>query len=321
MAQPVAAARKRRVAITVAICTLNRAESLRRTLESLVVMRIPDELGWEVVVVNNYCTDDTDKVIASFTHRLPIRREFERQRGHSSARNRAVDAANGDYIVWTDDDVIVDPGWLAAYVEAFGRWPEAAVFGGPIIPRYITPVPQWIVQSNGLLDVVFSHRDFGAEPLPLSLVGHRTPYGANFAMPAAEHRRFCYNLQLGSRPGQQRLGEDTEVIDRVLASGGIGYWVPGARVEHCIRADRQRIGFVAHRFAELGETDAYLNGLRPISGPLWFGAPRWLWRRMAAGWVFYCCHRLISPPTVWLSYLRAGAFAWGAIRYWRNTRM
>jgi glycosyltransferase involved in cell wall biosynthesis len=39
--------------ITVAICTLNRAESLRRTLESLAAMRVPNGLGWEVVVVNN----------------------------------------------------------------------------------------------------------------------------------------------------------------------------------------------------------------------------------------------------------------------------
>ena len=122
--------------VTVAICTLNRAESLRRTLDTLAAMQVPSDLGWEVVVVNNDCTDHTDEIIASFVGRLPIRRELEPQRGLSRARNRAIDAANGQYIVWTDDDVIVDPGWLNAYVEAFRRWPEAVVFGGAIIPRY-----------------------------------------------------------------------------------------------------------------------------------------------------------------------------------------
>ena len=46
--------------ITVAICTYNRAESLRRTLDSLAAMRVPENLDWEVVVVNNNCTDHTD---------------------------------------------------------------------------------------------------------------------------------------------------------------------------------------------------------------------------------------------------------------------
>lgn len=100
--------------ITVAICTLNRAELLRRTLDLLAAMRLPDHLDWEVLVVDNGCADHTDAVIEAFAGRLPIRREFEPRRGHTPARNHAVDAAKGEYIVWTDDDVVVDPGWLAA---------------------------------------------------------------------------------------------------------------------------------------------------------------------------------------------------------------
>ena len=91
--------------VTVAICTLNRAESLRKTLASLVAMRLPEQMEWEVVVVDNGSTDHTDKVITDFAERLPIRREYEPQRGHTPARNRAVGAAKGEYIVWTDDDV------------------------------------------------------------------------------------------------------------------------------------------------------------------------------------------------------------------------
>src|SRR5436305_13472240 len=91
--------------VTIAICTFNRAASLRRTLDSLAAMRVPADLGWEVVVVNNSCTDTTDAVIDSFVGRLPIRREFEKSAGQSHARNRAIDVAIGEYIIWTDDDV------------------------------------------------------------------------------------------------------------------------------------------------------------------------------------------------------------------------
>ncbi len=78
--------------ITVAICTLNRDKLLRLTLKSVAAMRLPADLDWELVVVNNGCTDRTDEIIAAFAGRLPVRREFEPQRGISNARNRAVDA-------------------------------------------------------------------------------------------------------------------------------------------------------------------------------------------------------------------------------------
>ena len=84
-------------------------------------MRLPDHLDWEVLVVDNGCADHTDAVIEAFAGRLPIRREFEPRRGHTPARNRAWMPAKGEYIVWTDDDVVVDPGWLAALCGAFCR--------------------------------------------------------------------------------------------------------------------------------------------------------------------------------------------------------
>jgi glycosyltransferase involved in cell wall biosynthesis len=135
------------VFVTVAICTFNRAESLRRTLDSLAVMRVARDLAWELIVVNNNSTDHTDAVIAEYRHRLPMRREFEPRPGLSNARNRAIAAARGEYIVWTDDDVVAGAGWLAAYAEAFRRWPDAVVFGGRIKPRYEPPVARWVAES------------------------------------------------------------------------------------------------------------------------------------------------------------------------------
>jgi hypothetical protein len=306
--------------ITVAICTLNRAESLRRTLDSLAAMRLPDHLDWEVLVVDNGCADHTDAVIEAFAGRLPIRREFEPRRGHTPARNHAVDAAKGEYIVWTDDDVVVDPGWLAAYAEAFCHRPEAALFGGPVIPRYASPAPAWLTESLTVVGPMVAFRDFGAEPIPLSIAGHRIPYGPSFALRAAEHRKFRYDPAFGVGPGQQRVGEETDVIARVLQSGATGYWVPAARVEHCIGAERQTLDYVVRFFANLGDTAAF-RGAKEIAGVrFWFGVPRWACRQLIEGWLGYHLHRLISPAPVWMAHLKAYAMATGAIRYWRSER-
>ena len=69
--------------VTVAICTFNRAESLRLTLDSLVAMEVPSGLPWELLIVNNNSTDHTDDVVGEYVGRLPIRREFESRGGKS----------------------------------------------------------------------------------------------------------------------------------------------------------------------------------------------------------------------------------------------
>jgi glycosyltransferase involved in cell wall biosynthesis len=303
--------------VTVAICTLNRAESLRRTLESLEAMRVPSNLDWEVIVVNNRCTDHTDEVIQSFAERLPIRRELESEQGLSNARNRAIDAANGDYILWTDDDVVVDPRWLAAYLAAFIRWPEGAVFGGPIVPRYALPMPKWLSESKGLLqNSVFGGRDCGDQELPLSIADRNLPWGPNFALRACEQQAFRYNLQLGHASSQRRRGEELDVIERILRSGASGYWLPAARVEHCSNPGQQTLKYVIRYFATVGETAAFCEDR---GTHLQFGVPRWLWRQLVLGWLLYRLHRLISPAPVWIRHLRDYAHAWGAVRYYWRT--
>lgn len=303
---------------TVSICTLNHAESLGRTLESLAAMDVPGDIDWDVVVVNNGCTDSTDDVIAAFSDRLPLRREVEPERGLSRARNRAVDSARGEYMVWTDDDVVVDRGWLAAYVDAFRRHPDAAVFGGPVRPRYESPVPRWILESESLLQGVFALWDIGGEERPLwdAQKVHYVPCGPNFALRTAEQRRFRYNLHLGMAPGQRRRGEELEVLERVRRSGAAGWWVPGARVEHCARAEMQTVRYVAAYYRSSGETDAFLWG--DAASSAWFGVPRWQLRQLVEGWVLFHLLRRIAPATIWVKYLRNYNVALGAIRHWRR---
>lgn len=302
---------------TIAICTLNRAESLRRTLDSLEAMRVPKDLQWEVVVVNNGSTDHTDEVIASYAGRLPIRREIEPRRGISSARNRAVDAAKGEYIIWTDDDTVVDRDWLAHYIMAFRRWPESAVFGGAIIPRYESPVADWLGACEHLLGLVYAIRDFGNAPIRISRNEGPALYGANFAVRAAEQRRVRYDLNLGMAPGRGRLGEESAVMAGILATGAHGYWLPDTRVEHCISHQRQTAAYIAYYFAAQGETAALVQR---ETGPLLFGVPRWTWRCVAENWLRYRVHSLISPAPVWMAHLQAYGYAKGQFRYWWKHR-
>lgn len=87
--------------ITVAVCTWNRARLRDQTLAAMRQLQVPAGVEWELLVVNNNCTDATDDVIERHSTHLPIRRLFEVKQGHSHARNRAVAEATGELIVWT----------------------------------------------------------------------------------------------------------------------------------------------------------------------------------------------------------------------------
>src|SRR5690349_2692345 len=100
--------------ITVAICTWNRAAVLRRTLNQLLQLQVPTGVNWELLVVNNNCTDNTDEVCEELSGLLPLRVLHERQTGHARAARLAIQESRGRFIAWTDDDVLVDPGWLEA---------------------------------------------------------------------------------------------------------------------------------------------------------------------------------------------------------------
>jgi glucosyl-dolichyl phosphate glucuronosyltransferase len=73
--------------VTVAICTWNRSKSLRATLLSLQQLTIPPDVDWELLIVNNNCTDNTDLIVGLFADSLPIRLLHEERQGLSNARN------------------------------------------------------------------------------------------------------------------------------------------------------------------------------------------------------------------------------------------
>jgi hypothetical protein len=247
--------------VTVAICTRNRARQLSHLLESITALRVPDGLAWEVLVIDNGGADDTRQVVSSYDGRLPVRYEREEVAGLSHARNRAVAVARGRYICWADDDIELDQGWLEAYVEAFRRRPQAALFGGRILPVLEGPTPNWFARLSHLwpLSDIVAQRDFGDEVKALSFETGVVPWGANFAIRTAEQRRFPYDPRLGVSPTQRRSGEETQVMFQLLETGETGWWTPDAKVRHLFPPQRQSVPYVFRHFAALGESWAYLQ--------------------------------------------------------------
>jgi len=297
------------VKFTVAICTWNRDLLIFQALEQLTRIEQPRG-GWEVIVVNNGSSDATERVLDGFMGRLPLRRAFEPRPGLSNARNTAVRQASGDYIVWTDDDVLVDSGWLLAYERAAERWPAASVFGGPVRPRFEGTPPSWLSSAWREVGDAFALRELGTEPFELDT--HRVPYGPNFVVRMREQRCFPYDPNLGRKHGAGTLGEETAVIRAILASGATGWWVPDSAVEHWIPKERQTISYLRNYYTLLGKTNYHRGHLSGAS--LLWGRPRWLWSEAVQAELRYALARLGGNPNRWMKALIAASLLTGAIR-------
>jgi glucosyl-dolichyl phosphate glucuronosyltransferase len=296
--------------IDVAICTWNRSALLSRTLQRLVEMRVPPDIEWRVLIVNNNSTDATPGVLRTFSTRLPLRDIFEPQPGLANARNRAVRETTADYLVWTDDDVLVDPDWLAAYSRAFATWPDAAFFGGPIEPWFEGTPPRWLEEHWQKVETVFAVRQLGESPLPFD--NAHVPFGANCATRVDVQRRFLYDPSLGRRPHSNVGGEETQVIRQMLAAGHTGWWVPDAKVQHFIPRHRQSVRYVRQVVSGVGEV--WERGRRYGSPPRPMNRPRLLLKKALAAEARYRWIRLTAPPDVWLARLTEAAKAWGHLK-------
>ena len=217
--------------ISVCICTYNRSESLRRTLESLASQS--DISLSEVLIIDNNCTDATAAVIKEFHEKLPIRRVTEKLQGLSHARNRAAAAFQGDVLLFTDDDVRFEVGWLTAYEDAIRCFPDADYFGGRILPDWGSKKPHWIRDAPlALIDGALVWFDHGAQTRWFE-PNEELPFGASFAIRRPLFQRIgLFRSDLGPLGKGRGFGDDTEFLMRARDAEARGVYVGKALCLH-----------------------------------------------------------------------------------------
>ncbi len=287
--------------VTVAICTWNRAQLLRRTLDRMCDLRVPAGVEWELILVNNNSTDTTEQVATSFADRLPIQHVVERRQGQSHARNRAHALAAGELILWTDDDVNVDSNWIGAYVDAAARWPSAGYFGGHIAPWFEHEPPEWLVKNAKMLAGMLVARDLG--PVERVFPPEEWPFGANMAFRRSAVQGMLFDPKLGLTGDNGIRKDETEYCRRLQESGVAGVWIPSALVHHWVGADRMTLEYVAKYYRGYGRGKVRVEG--PSIGRVAFGAPLWAYRAFGAATVRYLWKRLRGREDWLLSFIDA----------------
>lgn len=276
--------------LSVMICTWNNSRRLAITLDSISRCTIPDNLKWELVVVNNNCTDETDQVAQEFADKLPLVYVHEPQQGLSRARNAGLKASSGRLIAFTDDDVKPCAEWITAYWNAYQAKPTGSYFGGPVESEFeVSKVDEELLR---LATAAISGLDWGRRAR--TLAPNEYFISANWACPAEALRASGgFDTRKGLDPscGRVRTGEETDLMNRLEKIGLSPWYLPEARIVHFVPVHKCSLKYILARKEAGGFNDAgqYMDSRQ---GLIIGGIPRWMYRTAFDRWLRWVSGRL-----------------------------
>ncbi|MEG4008431.1 glycosyltransferase [Microcoleus sp. Pol11C1] len=197
---------------TVAVCTRDRPEDLRRCLDAL--MLLPDE-GQEYLVIDNCpATDASSELVKNYPKIRYVREDVA---GESAARNRALREAKHEFVAFTDDDAAPDPNWLRSLLWNFSD-PRVMCVTGLVMPLELeTEAQEWFERYSPHGRGYDRRVVDGAQCNPLIIA----PVGVSASMAVRKSLidyigLFDEALGVGT---PAKCGSDSELFARILRSG------------------------------------------------------------------------------------------------------
>lgn len=266
--------------LTIAIATWNRADRLALTLDALRVVELPDGVTCDAVVCDNNSSDETHAVVeaqintwhAEHGDRFPLRYLHESRQGKSHALNRMIRNTQGDWLLFIDDDVKVEAGWLKGYLAGMERHPKSPCFGGAIDP-WLECEPnkraRFLLNGYGMA--------FGILPVDEDrpMTDSDTAWGANMGIRRDVLPPDPFDPERGMIAGIRIAGEDVGIVKYLLDDGHECWLLPDARVAHYVPKKQFTIRRLWSWHMGIGRTWIAGRG-HPKPGRL--GVPWWAWK-------------------------------------------
>ena len=276
--------------VTVAVCTRDRTDNLALCLDSLNQL---DYDNLDILVVDNAPSDDAAEKLVKI-HYPHVRYVCEARPGLNWARNRAIDEALGEILAFTDDDVIVDTGWVKAVAQLFMADEDVSAVTGLVAPYELETEAQQLFERYGGFGRGFSRQWYRTDP---RINGDSTRQhggtgkfgtGANMAYRRSVFEQIGYfdvALDVGTATNG---GGDLDMFFRVLKEGHTLVYEPAAIVWHRHRRDYDRL-----------RTQLANNGIGFYAYLVrnWLAYPTERWAIFALGlwWFFFwSIHRMIG---------------------------
>lgn len=246
--------------ISAVICTFNRADYLRKAVDSLTRQSLSSD-RYEIIVVDNGSTDKTRSVVREFSKNPIVRYFHEPELGLSFARNAGWRSARGKYTAYLDDDAVAHPDWLQKILEVFETVkPGPGCVGGRVEPIWESDRPGWL--SDWLLHGL-SIIEWTRIPHSLTELSAEWLVGTNFAFPRNVLEAIGGFTSKLDRSGHNFLSNgDTYIERQVLETGKSCYYHPDIVTSHHIFKDRLTKPWFHRRYYWQGISDAAMQILQ-----------------------------------------------------------
>ncbi|PXX47453.1 glycosyltransferase family 2 protein [Undibacterium pigrum] len=302
--------------LSICICTYKRPELLRRLLQAILTQSlhgVPNGPEIEVVVVDNDSLQSASTVLAemavSFDGRLKALNLANSN--ISLARNAAIAAASGQWIVMIDDDEVPIPDWLEQLLKV-QKSEQADVVFAPVLPEYSATTPAWI-REGGYFD---------RRRMPTGTkIDHKDARSGNVLIRRSVLLSISATQTGGEGPFDPAFGttggEDTMLFRRLDKLGAVMVWCDEAPANEFIPADRATAKWLLQRSYRTGQlfirTElAMQEGGKKIAAALMLGA------RACLQFFLALLFALLLLPLKYLrsfSWLRVAASQLGKLSY------
>jgi glycosyltransferase involved in cell wall biosynthesis len=132
--------------ISVVVCTYNGSRTIKQCLEWLTKLKYSN---YEVIVVNDGSTDNTANIIMGYANKYRFKYITTDNQGLSNARNKGLEAAEGEIIAFIDDDAYPDPHWLSFLALGFMRTNHVGIGGPNFAPQNDGFIAECVSNSPG----------------------------------------------------------------------------------------------------------------------------------------------------------------------------
>jgi succinoglycan biosynthesis protein ExoM len=130
---------------SVCIATHKRPDLLRNLLNSLVAQVISEDVKLEIVIVDNDPEESGRSVYRQFQNSRQFGFHYFIQpiKNISLTRNKAVEQATGEFILFIDDDEVASPEWVSVLLKTIEDFDADGVFGR-VISNVHNKASDWI---------------------------------------------------------------------------------------------------------------------------------------------------------------------------------
>lgn len=227
--------------VSVCICTFQRPVLLARLLDKLSYQDTGGLFTYSVVIADNDAAKSAESVIAAARSSTGMFIEYcvEPRKNIALARNKVVEAANGNFLAFIDDDEFPAQDWL---LKLFNTLTENGVDGvlGPVMRHFDDDPPAWLRKSQ-----LYVRR--------VNPTGMRVDWKEARTGNVLLRREIIVGDTDPFRP-EFRAGEDQDFFRRKMREGRTFVWSADAVVFEVVPPARWKRGYLLRKALLRGAT-------------------------------------------------------------------